>query len=239
MMTIGQNIQAIQHRLRSYEKAFHRPEHAVHLLAVSKTKGPNDIREAWDSGLRDFGENYVQEALVKIEALKDLPVRWHFIGRLQSNKAAIVAQYFSWMHSLSRLKIALKLNEYRAKSSTPLNVCLQINLTQEASKSGIGAEEAASLASAVNRLPNLRLRGLMTIPPADATAEEAYELYRKLNQLLQYINETESLEMDCLSMGMSHDLGSAIKAGSTIVRVGQAIFGKRELPDSHQTKQPL
>jgi pyridoxal phosphate enzyme (YggS family) len=200
----------------------------VLLLAVSKQQSIAAIKEAFALGLTHFGENYFQEALYKINTLSDLPIHWHFIGPLQSNKTKGIAQHFSWVHSISRLKIAQLLNEHRPINAEPLNVCLQVNLIPEATKSGIAPNEVAELALAISHLPNLKLRGLMTIPPLPEDQHKQYELFMHLNQLMHRLNHELDLTMDTLSMGMTDDLVPAIQAGATIIRLGRAIFGERQ-----------
>jgi hypothetical protein len=197
---------------------------------VSKTQPAEALREAFAAGQRAFGENYVQEALTKMEALADLrsQLQWHLIGPLQSNKTRVVAEAFDWVHSVDRLKIAERLCEQRPAWAAPLQVCLQVNISGEVSKSGVPAEEVPALAEAVARLPDtrLRLRGLMSIPePADDPAVQR-EPHRRLRELLQRLND-RGLALDTLSMGMSADLEAAVLEGATLVRVGTAIFGSR------------
>jgi hypothetical protein len=184
------------------------------------------IRAAWGAGQRDFGENYVQEALVKMAELADLPLTWHLIGHLQSNKAADVARHFHWVHSVDRLKVAERLSALRPEGLPPLNICLQVNIDDEHSKSGCRIGDLPALVRAVLALPNLRLRGLMIIPQAGN--EQAFaELVQIRQQLQQTIPELAGGQFDTLSMGMSADMEAAIRAGSTMVRVGTAIFGSR------------
>ena len=204
-----------------------RPAGAVALLAVSKTFPAQAVREAYAAGQRAFGENYVQEALDKIEALRDLALEWHFIGPIQSNKTRDIAENFAWVHGVDRLKIAQRLSEQRPANMPPLNICLQVNVSGEASKSGIAPQEVAVLAREVVKLPNLRLRGLMAIPaPADDAAEQRLP-FAQMNALLHQLN-AGGLHLDTLSMGMSHDYPAAIAEGATMVRIGTAIFGKRD-----------
>jgi hypothetical protein len=204
---------------------------SVTLLAVSKTFGADAVRRAFDAGQRAFGENYVQEALDKIAALADLrpQIEWHLIGPLQSNKTRPVAEAFDWVHSVDRLKIAQRLSEQRPAGLPPLQLCLQVNISGEASKSGLAPDEVPALAQAVAALPRVRLRGLMAIPePAgDFAAQRAP--HRALRELLAALND-RGLALDTLSMGMSADLEAAIAEGATIVRVGTAIFGGRASP---------
>ena len=226
-MTITENIEHINRLIHQTELACHRPPNAVQLLAVSKHQTAAKIKEAFTAGLRDFGESYLQEAEVKILQLASLPLCWHFIGPIQSNKTTGIAAHFSWVHSLSRQKIAKQLNDQRPFSLPPLNVCLQINLDQESSKSGVSSDEAAELASFVLQLPRLQLRGLMLIPKPEVDEQCQYESFLRLTQLMQRLNQQLNINMDTLSMGMSHDMQAAIRAGSTMVRIGTAIFGVR------------
>ena len=201
---------------------------SVTLLAVSKTFGPDAVRAAHAAGQRAFGENYVQEALAKIDALADLrpQIQWHLIGPLQSNKTREVAEAFDWVHTVDRLKIAERLSAQRPAHRGPLSVCVQVNVSGESSKSGVAPAEVAALARAVAALPNLRLRGLMSIPePAEGLAAQR-EPHRRLRELFDTLR-AEGLALDTLSMGMSADLEAAVLEGATIVRVGTAIFGAR------------
>jgi PLP dependent protein len=202
----------------------------VSLLAVSKTFGPDSVRQAHAAGQMAFGENYVQEALAKIEALAELraQLQWHFIGPLQSNKTRPVAEAFDWVHSVDRLKIAERLAAQRPAGLLPLNICLQVNVSGEASKGGVAPAELPALAAAVAALApgQLRLRGLMSIPEPTDDAHQQRAAHRQLRELLQALRQ-QGLELDTLSMGMSADLEAAIAEGSTIVRIGTAIFGAR------------
>jgi pyridoxal phosphate enzyme (YggS family) len=226
MTSIAANLQAVRERIAAACNAAGRPAAAVNLLAVSKTWPAAVVRAAAAAGQRRFGESYVQEALPKVAALRDLDLEWHFIGPLQSNKTRPVAETFAWVHSVERLKIAERLSQQRPPQLGPLNVCLQVNVSGEASKSGCAPDEVAALAPAVARLPNLRLRGLMAIPePSDDVALQRgrFALLRELRDGLA----TGGLALDTLSMGMSDDLETAVMEGATIVRVGTAIFGER------------
>jgi pyridoxal phosphate enzyme (YggS family) len=230
MTTIQSRLQDVTQRLTNACTRAARSADSVTLLAVSKTQPAEALREAFAAGQRAFGENYVQEALTKMEALADLrsQLQWHLIGPLQSNKTRVVAEAFDWVHSVDRLKIAERLCEQRPAWAAPLQVCLQVNISGEASKSGVPAEEVPALAEAVARLPDtrLRLRGLMSIPePADDPAVQR-EPHRRLRELLQRLND-RGLALDTLSMGMSADLEAAVLEGATLVRVGTAIFGGR------------
>jgi pyridoxal phosphate enzyme (YggS family) len=228
MAMMADNVQQVLTRIAQACAAARRPVQSVTLLAVSKTFDAHAVRDAYNAGLRRFGENYVQEALEKIATLADLraELEWHLIGPLQSNKTRIVAETFDWVHSVDRLKIAQRLSEQRPAALPPLNVCLQVNISGEASKSGLVASEVAEVAQAVAALPRLRLRGLMAIPePAgDLTAQRAP--HRALRELLESLR-AQGLALDTLSIGMSADLEAAVLEGATIVRIGSAIFGAR------------
>lgn len=198
----------------------------VTLLAVSKTQPADVLRAAYAAGQRCFGENYLQEALAKIEALADLDIEWHFIGPMQSNKTRPIASHFAWVHSVDRLKLAERLSEQRPAGLPPLNICLQVNVSAEASKSGCSLDELPDLADAVAVLPRLRLRGLMAIPAPATGLEQQRQPFRMLRQALELL-QARGLALDTLSMGMSDDLEAAIAEGATVVRVGSAIFGIR------------
>ncbi|MGG7595548.1 YggS family pyridoxal phosphate-dependent enzyme [Pseudomonas sp. WC1] len=224
MSTLADNIGAIATRINTAALAAGRDPADIQLLAVSKTKPASAIREAHAAGLRHMGENYLQEALTKQQALSDLPLIWHFIGPIQSNKTKAIAEHFDWVHSVDRLKIAQRLSEQRPAELPPLNICLQVNVSGEASKSGCSPAELPALAQAVNVLSGLRLRGLMAIPePTEDRAEQeaAFATLRELQAQL-------GLGLDTLSMGMSHDLEAAIAQGATWVRIGTALFGARD-----------
>ncbi len=228
MATIASNIQQVHQRIARACAAAQRPVQSVTLLTVSKTFSADAVREAAAAGERRFGENYVQEAIEKIEVLADLrtQIEWHLIGPLQSNKTRVVAKYFDWVHSVDRLKIAERLSEQRAPEQPPLNICLQVNVSGEASKSGAAPDDVPALAHAAAALPGVRLRGLMSIPePSDDPVQQAAP-HRQLRQLFHRLQQ-EGLDLDTLSMGMSGDLETAIAEGSTMVRVGTAIFGRR------------
>ncbi len=203
-----------------------RPADSVSLLAVSKTRPASDVLTLYRLGQRRFGENYLQEALAKIRELKDYDIEWHFIGPFQSNKTRDIAAHFAWVHSVERLKIARRLSEQRPDGLPALNICLQVNVSGEASKSGCALEELPQLAHEVAGLPKLRLRGLMAIPaPNDDPAQQRHP-FRLLREALEGLNR-EGLALDTLSMGMSGDLEAAIAEGATLVRIGTALFGPR------------
>jgi pyridoxal phosphate enzyme (YggS family) len=226
MTTISDNLQAVKTRVRRAIQAAGRPDGAVRLLAVSKTWPADSVRAAWAAGQRAFGENYVQEAVTKITALDDLDLEWHFIGPLQSNKTREVAENFAWVHSIDRLKIAERLSTQRPVDLPPLQVCIQVNVSGETSKSGVVPAEVSALAHAVAKLPRLRLRGLMAIPEPDGEPALLRQRFTLLRELRDSLN-SEGLKLDILSMGMSDDLEIAIDEGAVIVRVGTAIFGQR------------
>ena len=227
MTSIAANLQAVRERIAAACLAAGRPTGSVSLLAVSKTWPASAVRDAASAGQVAFGENYVQEALDKIAALGDLALEWHFIGPLQSNKTRAVAENFAWVHSVDRLKIAERLAAQRPAGLPPLNVCLQVNVSGEASKSGCAPAEAPALAAAIGRLPGLRLRGLMAIP--EPTVDDALQRQRfaSLRESLASISTQSGSRLDTLSMGMSDDLEAAIMEGASIVRIGTAIFGER------------
>ena len=224
MSTIADNIGLVSQRIRAAADAVQRDASSIHLLAVSKTKPAQAVRDAYAAGLHDFGENYLQEALGKQADLTDLPLSWHFIGPIQSNKTRAIAENFAWVHSVDRLKIAQRLSEQRPADLPPLNICIQVNVSGEASKSGCTPADLPALAEAIQALPRLKLRGLMAIPePTDDRAQQdaAFAAVRDLQASLD-------LGLDTLSMGMSHDLESAIAQGATWVRIGTALFGARD-----------
>ena len=224
MSTIADNIAQVEARIRAAALAVQRDVTSVHLLAVSKTKPAAALRDAYAAGLRDFGENYLQEARAKQVELADLPLCWHFIGPIQSNKTRDIAEHFAWVHSVDRLKIAQRLSEQRPDGLPPLNICIQVNVSGEASKSGCAPADLPALAQAISALPRLTLRGLMAIPePTDERAEQD-AAFAKVRELQEGLN----MGLDTLSMGMSHDLESAIAQGATWVRIGTALFGARD-----------
>lgn len=225
---IADKLQQVRARIAQACASASRPVQSVTLLVVSKTYGPEAVREAFEAGARRFGENYVQEGVDKIAALADLRSRaeWHLIGPLQSNKTRVVAEQFDWVHSVDRLKIAQRLSEQRPAHLPPLQVCLQVNISGEASKSGLMPDEVAAVARAVAALPRLVLRGLMAIPePAEDFAAQRVP-HRRLHELMQAL-QADGLALDTLSIGMSADLEAAIAEGATLVRIGSAIFGER------------
>jgi len=224
MSTIADNISTLGERINAAARAVQRDPASVGLLAVSKTKPANAVREAYAAGLRDFGENYLQEALGKQLELSDLPLCWHFIGPIQSNKTRAIAENFAWVHSVDRLKIAQRLSEQRPANLAPLNICIQVNVSGEASKSGCTPDDLPALAAAINGLPNLKLRGLMAIPEPTEDCAAQSAAFATVRTLQEHLN----LPLDTLSMGMSHDLEAAIAQGATWVRIGTALFGARD-----------
>ena len=229
MTDIARQLEAVQQRIASAARSAGRDPREVELLAVSKTFPAEAVRAAHDAGQRAFGENYVQEAIAKIDALADLRANldWHFIGPLQSNKTRAVAERFDWVHSVDRLKIAQRLSEQRPESLPPLNVCLQVNVSGEASKSGVAPEDAADVAQAIAALPRIVLRGLMSIPEPESDLAAQRAPHRRLRELYDRLR-AEGFALDTLSMGMSADLEAAVLEGATIVRIGTAIFGARD-----------
>lgn len=227
--SLSTRLQQVRGRLQAACAAAGRPAEAVTLLAVSKTFPAADVQEAHACGQRAFGENYVQELQQKSEALAGLAIEWHFIGPLQSNKTRIVAERAHWAHSIDRLKIAERLSAQRPDELPPLNVCVQVNVSGEDSKSGCAPEEALALARAVAALPRLRLRGLMCIPEPTEDAARLAAQFAELRRLKEQL-AAEGLALDTLSMGMSADLELAVAEGATVVRVGSAIFGQRSYP---------
>ena len=228
--TIAQRLQDIKSVILQAELASNRPAGDVQLLAVSKKQPVAAIEQAYYAGQRAFGESYVQEALFKIKSLACLPIAWHFIGPIQSNKTKVIAKHFAWVHSVCRQKIVQQLQDARPDHLPALNICLQVNLDEEQSKSGLAADLVAELARFVLQLPRLHLRGLMIIPKPQDDPHQQYLTFLRLAHLLQTLNQQLDINMDTLSMGMSDDMQAAICAGSTIVRIGTAIFGVRSQP---------
>ena len=229
-MQIKNNLITIHQQIKQYCLQVQRPESAVKLLAVSKTKPVEAILAAYHAGQTAFGENYVQEGIEKIQYFErqNIQLEWHFIGSLQSNKTKLVAEHFDWMQTLDRLKTAERLNQQRPLHKAPLNVLIQINISNEDSKGGIPAEEMSDFAKQQKNLPHLRLRGLMAIPAATENEQDQMQVFRQMELLFRRLQqEFPTDQIDTLSMGMSDDMASAIKCGSTMVRIGTAIFGKR------------
>jgi pyridoxal phosphate enzyme (YggS family) len=224
------NYHAVVSQITAACEASHRAAQDVTLLAVSKKHSSSAIQSIYDLGQTSFGENYVQEGVDKVEALQGNKINWHFIGPLQSNKSRLVAQHFNWLHTLDREKLAKRLNEQRPNELEPLNVLIQVNISAQDSKSGVSLDEVDALANSIVKLPNLKLRGLMCIPaPHDETQlrTEFLAMQDKFLQLQKHYNDQSTVQIDTLSMGMSSDLSLAIECGSTMVRIGTAIFGKR------------
>ena len=226
MTTIASNLQAVRNAIAAAITHAGRSEDEVCLLAVSKAFPPDALRAAYQAGQFRFAESYVQEALDKIFALRGLNIEWHFIGPMQSNKTRAIAENFSWVHSVDRLKIAERLSEQRPAQLPLLQICLQVNISGEASKGGVAPEEVEGVAHAIAQLPNLKLRGLMAIPAVSNDAAAQRLPFAQLRQMLTQLNR-QGLQLDTLSMGMSDDFAAAIAEGATVVRIGTAIFGAR------------
>lgn len=231
MSAISQNLQAVHQRIAESAKLAGRQADTVDLLAVSKTWGADAVIEAAEAGQQSFGENYEQEALAKMLAVQaarpDLKLEWHFIGPIQSNKTRSIAAHFDWVHAVDRERIARRLSDQRPDGKPPLNVCIQVNISGEDSKSGVAPEDVAQLAAAIANLPKLRLRGLMAIPEPEDDPAKQQAPFRKMQALFQSLRGG-GFDIDTLSMGMSDDMGPAIAEGATMVRVGTAIFGQRK-----------
>ena len=224
--TVSNNLQKVRKRIELASTAAGRASNEVKLLAVSKTMPAQAVREAHAAGQLVFGENYIQEGVDKIASLADLPLEWHCIGPIQSNKSKLVAENFAWVHSIDRLKIAQRLAQQRPANLPPLQVCLQVNVDGGNNKAGIAPSELLALARAVSVLPQLRLRGLMTLPEPAADFATACAVHRQARLLFESL-QAEGFEVDTLSMGMTADLEAAVQEGSTLLRVGTAIFGAR------------
>ena len=223
-------VASVMNFIKLAEQQANRPQDSVQLLAVSKTWPAFRLRELAEAGQTRFGENYLQEALEKIAALTDLALEWHFIGPVQSNKTREIAAHFDWVESVDRLKIAKRLSDQRPANLPPLNICLQVNIDNESSKSGVQPDKLMELAAAVNQLDNIRLRGLMVIPAIAETVEQQLDAFGRAQQLFSQL-KTAHRDVDTLSMGMSADMQAAITQGSTMVRIGTALFGERHTPD--------
>ncbi len=227
MSSIAQSLEKIRNRVTLLERRYDRPPDGVHVIAVSKTKPPEAVRAAAEARQREFGENQLQDALTKLDALGDLDLVWHFIGPIQSNKTQVVAARFDWVHSIDRTKIARRLNDQRPENLLPLDVCIQVNVSGESSKSGVDPDQVEALAQFVSELPRLKLRGLMTLPRPCNDLEEQRRPFAALHGMLETLN-ARGFALDTLSMGMSNDMEAAIAEGATIIRIGTAIFGARE-----------
>jgi pyridoxal phosphate enzyme (YggS family) len=226
MTMIADHLQRVRQRIAQACTNANRRADAVALLAVSKTFGAGEVRQAFEAGQTAFGENYIQEAVEKIAQLTDLPLQWHCIGPIQSNKTRLVAGHFDWVHSVDRIKIAQRLSEQRPPHLPPLQVCIQVNMDGGPTKAGVAPDDALALAQAVAALPQLRLRGIMTIPEPAIDFVAACAVHTRARALFDTINAA-GMELDTLSMGMTADLEAAVASGSTMVRVGTAIFGGR------------
>lgn len=229
MNNIGENLDNISTQIRTLESKYLRDQDSVTLLAVSKTKPISDIQAAIDWGQTDFGENYVDEAINKIQFLENQNCCWHYIGHIQSNKTKLIAEHFDWVHTIDRLKIAKRLSMQRPESLDPINSCIQLNIDMEASKSGIAVSELAPLCEQIAQLKGIKLRGLMAIPAPRSDLSAQQDVLAKVREALESVSKTFP-DLDTLSMGMSGDMEAAIAEGSTIVRIGTAIFGSRNKP---------
>jgi len=233
--SIEVRLQTVLQRIEKAATLYNRQPDSITLLAVSKTRSSDELRTLAAAGIKRFGENYLQEALDKIAELQDLALEWHFIGPIQSNKTRPIAENFDWVHSVDRLKLARRLSEQRSDQQPTLNICLQVNISGEQSKSGISLKELPAIAREITTLPRLRLRGLMAIPAPAEDFESQRLPFRQMYQALEQLN-AEGMNLDTLSMGMSGDLEAAIAEGATLVRIGTALFGPRH-PKSTNTMQ--
>jgi PLP dependent protein len=238
MTTIASRLQTVQARIIDAAKKAGRDPDTIQLLAASKTNPPENLREAWEAGQTVFGENYLQEGLVKVRALADLPIEWHFIGPIQSNKTKPIAENFAWVHGIDRAKIASRLSAARPESLSPLQVCVQVNVSGEITKSGVDPEKVAELAAFVRDLPQIKLRGLMAVPELTAVTALQREQFQMLREIFEQLQQA-GFDLDTLSMGMSEDLENAIAEGATMVRIGTAIFGPRRyaIPEELGSRQ--
>lgn len=228
MTTISDNLALIRQQIADAQARFQAPQ-PVTLCAVSKAQSADAMRAAYHAGQTVFGENYLQEALTKQAQLDDCAIAWHFIGPIQSNKTQLIARHFDWVHSVDRLKIAQRLSDARPTELPPLNICLQVNISEEASKSGASGQELLQLALNINQLPHLRLRGLMAIPAPCSDFAQQRDQFRQVRALFEQLNR-HGVSLDTLSIGMSGDFAAAIAEGATLVRIGTAIFGARSTP---------
>ncbi len=226
MQNIEKNLIAIKQQMETAAIKYHRNPADILLLAVSKKKPVSDIETAYACGQHDFGENYLQEAQQKIRELDDLDICWHFIGAIQSNKTRNIAEAFDWVHCIERVKIATRLSDQRPAGMAPLNVCIQVNIDHENSKAGIDLDQVPELAHAIHRLPGIRLRGLMSIPAPRDSFDDQRVAFAQLRDALTSLRQ-QGIDCDTLSMGMTQDMDAAIAEGSTLVRIGTAIFGER------------
>ncbi len=226
MISIADNVKNVSQRIQKATNFASREENSVQLLAVTKTRSTDELTIAIQSGLTQFGENYLQEALTKIDALQAYPLTWHFIGPIQSNKTRAIAENFDWVHSVDRLKVAQRLSAQRPNTQLPLKICIQININDEHSKSGIPLSELDALSGAITKLPNLELKGLMTIPASSQNEDALRSSFREMSSAFKSLKQRYP-SVDTLSMGMSNDIEAAIEEGSTMVRIGTALFGAR------------
>ncbi len=226
MTRITEQLVGLRKRIKSAAQSAGRDPNSVRILAVSKKQPVAAIMAAREAGLHHFGENYLQEALQKIESLEDLDILWHFIGPIQSNKTRAIAEHFQWVQSVDRVKIARRLSGQRPSGLPPLNICLQVNISGEESKSGVQPQDISALAKAVDELPGLQLRGLMAIPAATSDEEQQRQVFARLRHLFEEL-KSQHPQVDTLSMGMSGDMEAAITEGATMVRIGTALFGPR------------
>ncbi len=226
---LTQRLADLLERIRMAELRYQRPVGSVALIAVSKAQPASAIAQLASLGQRCFGENYLQEAIAKITTLHNPSLEWHFIGAIQSNKTEAIAKFFSWVHSVDRVKVARRLNDQRGTQQPPLNLCIQVNVSQATSKGGVDLDAVAPLATAIATLPRLKLRGLMALPAATAEFTAQRRDFARLRQTFELLNE-QGYGLDTLSMGMSSDLEAAIAEGATHVRIGSALFGPRHYP---------
>lgn len=238
MTTIASRLETVKARIIDAANKAGRDPATIQLLAASKTNPPESLREAWEAGQTVFGENYLQEGLMKVRALADLPIEWHFIGPIQSNKTKPIAENFAWVHGIDREKIATRLSSARPESLPPLQVCVQVNVSGEITKSGVDPDKVLELASFVRDLPRLQLRGLMAVPELTAVTALQREQFQMLREIFEQLQQ-QGFDIDTLSMGMSEDLENAIAEGATIVRIGTSIFGPRRyaIPEELGSRQ--
>lgn len=227
MTNIQQNLEALHQQIQTYALRYNRDPATIRLVAASKSQSIDAIQAAFSAGQKTFGENYLQEAVEKITVLNNEKIEWHFIGPIQSNKTKSIATYFDWAHCVNSLKIAARLNEQRPAHLPPLNICIQVNISEETSKAGIHPNELLELATSLSTYSHLKLRGLMTIPAIQENVLDQRAEFRKLFLLNQILSEN-GLKLDTLSMGMSGDMEAAIAEGSTLLRIGTTIFGERK-----------
>ncbi len=226
MNNIRENIKNIKNNIHKIEENLKLKKNSVKLLAVSKTQSIDNIKEAYNSGQQDFGENYLQESLEKISKLKDFPITWHFIGHVQSNKSKLIAENYNWIHSIDKISTLKKINKFRENLKTKINVCVQVNIDQENTKSGIQLNEVENFLDEASAFKNINIRGLMAIPKYDPEYVNQYKTFMQIKKLFDSL-VMKGYKLDTLSIGMSSDYEAAIAAGSSIVRIGTSIFGKR------------